>query len=432
MGTRARITLSTNRIQTVSVRTRHSDTCSKKDKGGDYRKCNCMKQLRFQKDGKEWFRSAATRSWEKAEDRATEVRDGWDPVKQKLKALEAHKAAEDDLRLVKIEVALTRWFATATKDMKDQHSRGKFETAVRKINAWAKHTNPQEGKAPLVYVFEITPDNLDSWVTGWKVDAERVQDRFGSSVAGSLLKKLKNWLQYCVKLGWIKANPAADMKAIPRHSAQTLPLLNGRYEQVIAATYAYDESMPPDDRFGPELRALFELMRWTGLRISDALLAKRDRLDGNRFTLIPHKTRKTKFKLVVIVPDHVVADLDNLPARPGVEPRYFFYSGRSKVKSLTGLWQKKIDRLNNFLALVDYQEDPQPLRFHSHQLRDTFAVEQLLHEVPMEDVSLMLGHKSVTVTEKYYAAWVPGRQTQLENKMIAALKRQGAHVTLSV
>jgi integrase len=162
-------------------------------------------------------------------------------------------------------------------------------------------------------------------------------------------------------------------------------------------------------------------------------MSTRDRLDRNRFTLIPHKTRKTKFKLVVIVPDHVVAALDNLPVRPGVDPRYFFYSGKSKVKSLTGLWQKKIDRLNNFLALVDYQEkDPQPLRFHSHQLRDTFAVEQLLHDTPMEDVSLMLGHKSVRVTEKYYAAWVPGRQTQLENKMIAAIRRQGARVTLSV
>jgi hypothetical protein len=272
VGTRTRITFSTNRIQTVSVRTRHSETCTKKHKGGEYRKCECMKQLRFQRDGKEWFRSARTRSWEKAEEQARTIRGDWDPVQQKLKALQAQKE-EQELRLVTIEESLNRWLATATKGMKDQHSRGKYETAVRKINAWAKYADSPEKKIgrkdTLVYIFEITRDNLDLWLGWWGEDAARVQDRIGSSVAGSLLKKIKDWLEYCVELGWIKTNPAAKIKAIARDSEQTLPLLDGRYEQVIAATYAYDESMPPDDRFGPELRALFELMRWTGLRISD-------------------------------------------------------------------------------------------------------------------------------------------------------------------
>ena len=46
-------------------------------------------------------------------------------------------------------------------------------------------------------------------------------------------------------------------------------------------------------------------------------------------------------------------------------------------------------------------------------LRDTFAVEMLLAGVPLEQVSILLGHKSVKITEKHYAPWVKARQEQL-------------------
>jgi integrase len=72
-----------------------------------------------------------------------------------------------------------------------------------------------------------------------------------------------------------------------------------------------------------------------------------------------------------------------------------------------------------------------PLQFHSHQLRDTFAVEHLLARTSMQDLSKMLGHKTMRVTEKYYAPWVPERQAQLEEKMTEALKKMGVSVSLN-
>ncbi|MGC1647732.1 MAG: tyrosine-type recombinase/integrase [Candidatus Sulfotelmatobacter sp.] len=50
---------------------------------------------------------------------------------------------------------------------------------------------------------------------------------------------------------------------------------------------------------------------------------------------------------------------------------------------------------------------------HPHMLRDTFAVEMLLAGVPLEQVSILLGHKSVKITEKHYAPWVKARQERL-------------------
>ena len=51
---------------------------------------------------------------------------------------------------------------------------------------------------------------------------------------------------------------------------------------------------------------------------------------------------------------------------------------------------------------------------HAHRFRDTFAVELLLAGVPLDRVSVLLGHKSVRITEKHYAPWVRSRQGQLE------------------
>lgn len=51
---------------------------------------------------------------------------------------------------------------------------------------------------------------------------------------------------------------------------------------------------------------------------------------------------------------------------------------------------------------------------HAHRFRDTFAVELLLRGVPIERVSMLLGHKSISVTEKHYTQWIHARQQQLE------------------
>ena len=407
------------KTQTVSVYTRHTSDCSKKN-DPHWKRCDCVKYIYLLRDGKNKTISAKTRSWTKAEQQAHEIRDSWDPVKRKLRELGELQQARE-LGEVTITYALERWLTTvkSESDSENEHTHSKYQTAAKQIGAWALRNE-------FVRLSQITPDALDQWKSSWRPKAKHLDDRIGKTTAGRRLEKVKGFLSYCVKMRWIIKSPAADLKAIRPDESVTLPLLSGRYEEVIAATYAYDENARrPSDMFGADLRAIIELMRWTGLRIGDALLCARSRIVGNKFTL---RTRKGGTALTVILPDHVVTALHALPSRPDVHPNYFFWSGQSKYKSLTGRWQRKLHRLNDHLSLVDYES--KAMKFHSHQLRDTFAVTHLLNGTSMEDLSQMLSHSSVKITEKYYSPWVPERQTALEQKMTDALLKMGASVTL--
>jgi integrase/recombinase XerD len=85
--------------------------------------------------------------------------------------------------------------------------------------------------------------------------------------------------------------------------------------------------------------------------------------------------------------------------------RYFFWTGGSRLQTATGDWQAKLKKLFERANLADG---------HAHRFRDTFAVELLLANLPIERVSILLGHTSIRITEKHYAPWVRPRQEQAE------------------
>jgi len=59
---------------------------------------------------------------------------------------------------------------------------------------------------------------------------------------------------------------------------------------------------------------------------------------------------------------------------------------------------------------------------HAHCFRDSFAVELLLSGVPLERVSVLMGHFTVKITERHYAPWVRERQEQMEADVRRAWK----------
>jgi integrase len=74
-------------------------------------------------------------------------------------------------------------------------------------------------------------------------------------------------------------------------------------------------------------------------------------------------------------------------------------------KRATGDWQRALKGMFTEAKIPDG---------HAHRFRDTFAVGSLQAGVPMDRVSVLLGHSSIKVTEKHYSPWVRARQEQLE------------------
>jgi integrase/recombinase XerD len=125
----------------------------------------------------------------------------------------------------------------------------------------------------------------------------------------------------------------------------------------------------------------------------------------------PELGQKTGVPVNAILPEFV---LPALKATPKITEQFFFWSGEGKLESTVRSWQTRLRRLFKLANVRDG---------HAHRFRDTFAVELLLAGVPIERVSILLGHQSVRITEKHYAPWVRSRQEQLEADLASAWTR---------
>jgi len=145
------------------------------------------------------------------------------------------------------------------------------------------------------------------------------------------------------------------------------------------------------------LKAVILTMRWTGLRISDATVLKSDSIKNGVLYL---KTQKAKADVQIPLPDELTEMLNKMTPYSG---GYLFWNRRKETAS------KKTPRGNFGVAIKKVFETAgiaeTDLQLISHRFRNTFAVHLLTKGVPLETVSLMLAHRSISTTADYYAAY---------------------------
>jgi integrase/recombinase XerD len=124
-------------------------------------------------------------------------------------------------------------------------------------------------------------------------------------------------------------------------------------------------------------------------------LGTRDKISGRKLFLY---TQKSGVPVYAVLPDFVVSAIK---ATPLVTPTHFFWNGTDNLDCVISSWQRRLRRLFRIAGVSDG---------HAHRFRDTFATELLLTGIAIERVAILLGHQSVQVTEKYYAAWTDARQ----------------------
>lgn len=390
----------------LSVYTRHRSDCAKKD-DSNYRRCRCPKWLDGTLPGRTGrFRiSAKTKSWEQAELLARKYEHaaiGGEDVQVAKNTLLTVKEAVD----IFVGDAEARGLAPATL----QKLRHIFEAQLVSF----------ANEAGIKFLRDFNSRNLTEWRRQWK-DKELARKKKFERVIG--------FFWFCVRQGWLRENPTATMGRVIAKHVPTDYFPADEYARIIEATYRLDEyaerSWAPEKR-GARIRALTELLRWSGLRIRDAVTLERSRLVGNKLLLYQAKTGTPVY---VPLPPHVVELLRNIPDGLKPNPAYFFWSGNGDPKTYVANWQRSYRRLFSVANLR--RSDGTPKRCHCHMFRDTFAVEMLLAGVPIDQVSILLGHSSVRITEKHYSPWVRARQDQLEKSVQAAWQASSSNATVA-
>jgi integrase len=127
--------------------------------------------------------------------------------------------------------------------------------------------------------------------------------------------------------------------------------------------------------------ALVLLLRYSGLRIGDAVRLARDWIKDRRLFLY---TQKTGVPVWCPLPDFVITALESFEP---MNNTYYFWSGES---SRDGIARSYMGRLSRVFTLAGVKGG------HAHRFRDTFATELLLSGVPLGRVSVLLGHRSIT------------------------------------
>jgi site-specific recombinase XerD len=337
-------------------------------KGRTERKCRCPIWISgVDARGNRIKETTKLRDWTKAEALARH----WDA--EGTKPIETGRTSIEDWRKAFLQDAES----PAGKNLNSATLR-KYKLLFRQIEAFAKAEGYQ-------FVNQLDLAALTNFRSTWKVS---------SLTASKTLERLRSVLKFAQRRKWITDNPALELDSPKLKPTPTLPFNADEMKRILKAA--------KDKR----VRAFILVMRYSGLRISDAATLAVDSLNDNRLRLYQAKTGQYVY---VPVPKEVVTALRTMKPK---HPKYFFWSGQSKVQTVVGAYRGRLATVFRAAKIPNG---------HSHRLRDSFAVSLLEAGVSLESVSILLGHKSIRVTERHYSPWVKTRQDALDREVLKVI-----------
>ena len=358
----------------LSVYTRHYPPCPHADI--HYRRCRCPKWIRGRLEGQGLIRkSAKTRNWSKAERLAREL--DW---------------RAEFPGMIDVKEAVRAYLA-------DQVARKLSPATLTPMRALLeKQFLPWCEARKLTRIDAVRTPQLKEFRCTWECNARTARRRH---------ERLRSFFAFCMSNGWLLTNPSDGLKKpVAPRIVPTDYFNRSEFQRILDATYEYQYCGRDCRQRAARLRALVLLMRWSGLAIKDAVTLERVRLDEDGALFL--RRAKTGTPVYVPLPPTVVSALRQLPCS---NPAYFFWSGVGQTYNAISAYERSFRKLFRLADVRHPDGSAKPCR--SHMFRDTFAVELLLAGVPIDQVSTLLGHRSVKMTEKHYLPWVKARQKQL-------------------
>ncbi len=236
-----------------------------------------------------------------------------------------------------------------------------------------------------------------------KVDANVVRDYLGRMVKdhspSSMARKLaslRTFFQYCLRKGVVNYNPAKEV-ATPKVPKKVPKFLT------VDEVFALLDAPCGDEALGSRDKAIIELLYASGIRVGELVELNLDNVDLDEKTVrVLGKGRKER-----IVP---MGEKASKSIRSYVELRPALTPDSAKQEALFvnrrggRLTARSIERmLNKYIKVCGLQKKVTP-----HILRHTFATHLLGSGADMRGIQELLGHASLSTTQKYTHVSVEG------------------------
>jgi site-specific recombinase XerD len=329
--------------------------------------------------GKSHKRSARTRSWEIATKAARKLEE---ELEHEALGIETPKPPDH----LTIDSALELYLLDrAQRGIRDST---KAQRLLGRLRDYAYACNA-------ILLRDVSARMLTEWRATWTFK----KDSSGPAVAWSVVKTFFRWAH---SIDLIPSDVSAKLTSLPIVRKQVQPLTRDEMERLLTATRQCGFSPEIEER----VRDFILLQRWSGLACVDAATLPRSLLRADDNLTQVHRT-KTDAEVFIPLPPAVA---QMLRAHANDHPDYFFWNPtRMQKPALVCQFGDWLRAVFDKAGVTHGQQE-----MLSHRFRHTFAVELLLADVPIEQVSKLLGHKTVRTTERFYSAWIPERQRKLE------------------
>ena len=235
------------------------------------------------------------------------------------------------------------------------------------------------------YLCEIGFADLTDFCSGWKVTQVRESSEF---------KSLSTFLRHCYRAGWTPHYLAEGLHRTldwPRRRVRKDPFSSEEWEPLWKLLDTGDPCMHP------QAAVFFYLLRYTGMGITNLVTLSKSRVEGDK--IMTYRLNSGS-EVWTLVPEWVARKLATCADNAGL---YFFWDGHGDPP--VERWAKR--------ARMVFAKAGLPSR-QPHHFRHHFAIEQLLHGTPVDEVARLLGYNSVAPMLRSYSGWVEQTQQRLE------------------